>query len=223
MDNDYNEIATRIKNRRNKNNKHRKDKKITFKILNRLLGLLSLILAFLIYAYKDPDASLINSIFKTNINLSSVNAYMNKITKPLLSFLNININSNEISDQEVNAQVKFIEVGEYTYTNSNNTVYSIGDGTILNVSEDDYGYIVYAKFDNGYEATYENLVSVNVKEYDRINENSILGYFNDEFKLVITKDGVTYSYEEIRISNWFFWHKKINFFSFTFSIFDWTI
>ena len=88
MDNDYNEIATRIKNRRNKNNKHRKDKKITFKILNRLLGLLSLILAFLIYAYKDPDASLINSIFKTNINLSSVNAYMNKITKPLLSFLN---------------------------------------------------------------------------------------------------------------------------------------
>lgn len=201
MDNDYNEIATRIKNRRNKNNKHRKDKKITFKILNRLLGLLSLILAFLIYAYKDPDASLINSIFKTNINLSSVNAYMNKITKPLLSFLNININSNEISDQEVNAQVNFIEVGEYTYTNSNNTVYSIGDGTILNVSEDDYGYIVYAKFDNGYEATYENLVSVNVKKYDRINENSILGYFNDEFKLVITKDGVTYSYEEIRISN----------------------
>ena len=88
MDNDYNEIATRIKNRRNKNNKQRKDKKITFKILNRLLGLLSLILAFLIYAYKDPDASLINSIFKTNINLSSVNAYMNKITKPLLSFLN---------------------------------------------------------------------------------------------------------------------------------------
>ena len=162
MDNDYNEIATRIKNRRNKNNKQRKDKKITFKILNRLLGLLSLILAFLIYAYKDPDASLINSIFKTNINLSSVNAYMNKITKPLLSFLNININSNEISDQEVNAQVNFIEVGEYTYTNSNNTVYSIGDGTILNVSEDDYGYIVYAKFDNGYEATYENLVSVNV-------------------------------------------------------------
>ena len=126
---------------------------------------------------------------------------MNKITKPLLSFLNININSNEISDQEVNAQVNFIEVCEYTYTNSNNTVYSIGDGTILNVSEDDYGYIVYAKFDNGYEATYENLVSVNVKEYDRINENSILGYFNDEFKLVITKDGVTYSYEEIRISN----------------------
>ena len=40
-----------------------------------------------------------------------------------------------------------------------------------------------------------------MKEYDRINENSILGYFNDEFKLVITKDGVTYSYEEIRISN----------------------
>ena len=35
MDNDYNEIATRIKNRRNKNNKQRKDKKITFKILNR--------------------------------------------------------------------------------------------------------------------------------------------------------------------------------------------
>ena len=75
---DYDKIYKRIHERKKieqdkpikekKDKKPKSEKKRSFKIINRILGLICLLMAFLIYAYKDPNAKLINQIFNTNIS-----------------------------------------------------------------------------------------------------------------------------------------------------------
>ena len=48
-----------------------------------------------------------------------------------------------------------------------------------------------------FKRIYDELDAIAVKEYDRINENDKLGYFEVDFALYFIKDGTTYSYEDI--------------------------
>lgn len=186
-------IAKRIHNRKNQK------QRIGLKILNRLLACICLLLAFLIYAYKDPNASLINSIFHTNLDLSSVNQSVMKFANSLHSFLNIKITSSNI--QEVNGTIKFIPLGENRYTNDDSKVYSIGKGTIIAITEKEDGYAITLNLESGHVAYYENLEYVSIKKYDCVDEYTTIGFFIDEFKLTISKDGNYYTYEEIRTTH----------------------
>ena len=79
---DYDKIYKRIHERKKieqdkpikekKDKKPKSEKKRSFKIINRILGLICLLMAFLIYAYKDPNAKLINQIFNTNISTTYI-------------------------------------------------------------------------------------------------------------------------------------------------------
>lgn len=190
---DYQTIYNRINNRKKQNEASKKSK---IKFINRILGLISLVLAFLIYAYKDPNANVINDLFNTNINFSSLNSSLSKITNSLTSFFNFGA-SSESTSKEVSSISKYIKVSDYYYTNSENIAFCCGDGTVLNVSEDENGFQIMVKHDNGYIGIYEELVDSLVKEYDRVKINDKLGHFNKEFALYFIKDKITYSYEEI--------------------------
>ncbi len=203
---DYDQIYKRIHQRKhldiqNEKPKIKKEKKNNtslFKFFNRILGVLCLILAFLIYAYKDPNANFINQTFNTNISFEKLNQFMSKVGTTLTNFFTFGTKTNTSDkDLEVSANSKFVKISEFYYTNEDKTAYSFDKGTILSISEDTKGYQIIVKHDNGYLGIYEELDATLVKEYDRINKFTKLGYFETNFAIYFIKNGVTYSYEDL--------------------------
>ncbi len=201
---DYDQIYKRIHERKKinqekpkKEKKEKGEKKRSFKLINRILGLICLIMAFLIYAYKDPNATLINKLFHTNISFEKINQFMANLGNTLTNFFSFGTKNNDSEEIEVSSKSNFIKVSEFYYTNNDKTAYSFTAGTIINISEEEDGYQIMVKHDNGYVGIYEELDATLVKEYDRIKENDKLGYFEVEFALYFIKDGTTYSYEDV--------------------------
>ncbi len=204
---DYDKIYKRIHERKKieqdkpikekKDKKPKSEKKRSFKIINRILGLICLLMAFLIYAYKDPNAKLINQIFNTNISFEKINQFMSNLGTSLTNFFNFGTNDEKEEDIEVSSKTNFIKVSEFYYTNDDKTAYAYSNGTVINISDEETGYQIMVKHDNGYIGIYDELDAIAVKEYDRINENDKLGYFEVDFALYFIKDGTTYSYEDI--------------------------
>ncbi len=201
---DYDQIYKRIHERKKinqekpkKEKKEKGEKKRSFKLINRILGLICLIMAFLIYAYKDPNATVINNLFHTNITFENINQFMANLGNTLTNFFSFGTKNNDSEEIEVSSKSNFIKVSEFYYTNNDKTAYSFTAGTIINISEEEDGYQIMVKHDNGYVGIYEELDATLVKEYDRIKENDKLGYFEVEFALYFIKDGTTYSYEDV--------------------------
>ena len=205
---DYDKIYKRIHERKKMNSDHHKKKKdkpqkeknkkrSSFKLVNRLLGVVCLIMAFLIYAYKDPNANFINQTFNTNINFHKINQWMSNLGTTLTNFFSFGSKSTSSDDIEVSSKQKFVKVSEFYYTNDDKTCYSFDKGTVISISEEDKGYQIMVKHDNGYIGIYEELDATSVKEYDRINKDDKLGVFEVEFALYFVKNGTTYSYEDI--------------------------
>ena len=201
---DYDQIYKRIHERKKinqekpkKEKKEKGEKKRSFKLINRILGLICLIMAFLIYAYKDPNATLINKLFHTNISFEKINQFMANLGNTLTNFFSFGTKNNDSEEIEVSSKSNFIKVSEFYYTNNDKSAYSFTAGTIINISEEEDGYQIMVKHDNGYVGIYEELDATLVKEYDRIKENDKLGYFEVEFALYFIKDGTTYSYEDV--------------------------
>lgn len=204
---DYDKIYNRIHERKKieqdkpikekKDKKPKSEKKRSFKIINRILGLICLLMAFLIYAYKDPNAKLINQIFNTNISFEKINQFMSNLGTSLTNFFTFGTNDEKEEDIEVSSKTNFIKVSEFYYTNDDKTAYAYSNGTVISISDEETGYQIMVKHDNGYIGIYDELDAIAVKEYDRINENDKLGYFEVDFALYFIKDGTTYSYEDI--------------------------
>lgn len=198
----YDEIYKRIHERKQINQdkeiRNEKPKKgSVLKIFNRLLGIVSLILAFLIYAYKDPSASFVNKIFHTNLNFTSFNQKIVNLSNNLTSFFNFaSKNKTTTNDIPVSSNSKFIKVSDYYYTNDEHTAYPFSSGTVLSI-ENEKGYKIMIRHDNGYIGIYDELDTCLVKDYDRIDVNTKLGYFEKEFGLYFIKDKITYTYEDI--------------------------
>ena len=122
---------------------------------------------------------------------------MSNLGTSLTNFFTFGTNDEKEEDIEVSSKTNFIKVSEFYYTNDDKTAYAYSNGTVISISDEETGYQIMVKHDNGYIGIYDELDAIAVKEYDRINENDKLGYFEVDFALYFIKDGTTYSYEDI--------------------------
>ena len=122
---------------------------------------------------------------------------MSNLGTSLTNFFTFGTNDEKEEDIEVSSKTNFIKVSEFYYTNDDKTAYAYSNGTVISISDEETGYQIMVKHDNGYIGIYEELDAIAVKEYDRISENDKLGYFEVDFALYFIKDGTTYSYEDI--------------------------
>lgn len=200
----YEEIVNRMKNRRNtsevikeQTEPDTENKKRKWKLINRFLAVICLVLAFLIYANKDPNADFINKIFNTNINFTKLNTSIGNFTKTLTNFFNFTKTDDGKEVIEVSQKSKFLKVGDHLYTNDNSLAYSVDDGTIISVNQIDDYYQVIIRFDNGYTGIYEKLIDSDLTIYDRINYDDVIGVFNGDFRFYLTYNKQIYSYEDL--------------------------
>jgi len=164
-----------------------------FKLIMSFLGLYALFMSFAIYARKDENATIINSVFNTNINFSDFNRGLNKL-------LNLRvIDNNDINgiDQVVSSNVSYMSLGEDYYTSDGNLVVALDDGIVTYVNGKDENYTIIVEYDSGIRATYYETNEVNVFVNDRVYKDDIIASFDDKVQIIFIKDSQKLSYEEV--------------------------
>ena len=106
------------------------------------------------------------------------------------------------STDVVNATKTYEQVSDNYYTNHTNTVYSISNGVVIYVDQNDnLGYQIIVKNDNGLLVTYSNLSELQVQLEDRILQDSILGTYQQQIYMDFLDGDLYISYEEALAKN----------------------
>lgn len=167
-----------------------------YRYIKCFLLVLVLILGFLIYAKNDAEASFINSVFNTHFSFVKMNSYIDLYINSLLSNFNIfNMSNNE--DKLVNGSVSYIKsnINNYYYCESN-YVYGLTGGIIYKVDKEDDLYDVTVFYENEVTACYYELKNVQVSYQDKIDCSSIIGEYDNHFKVLFEYNDSLISYEE---------------------------
>ena len=154
--------------------------------------LCALFLSFAIYAKKDENATLFNSVFDTNINFKSFNKGLNSLFNPRVVDV-----EDEIKDQVVSSNVSYIYLGDDYYSCEGDLLVAIDDGVVTYVNGKDNDYTLIVEYDSGFRGTYYNVREVNVYVNDRVYSDDILGSFEEKVEMLFVKDGSKISYEEV--------------------------
>lgn len=174
--------------------KKRKVKCIILNVFSGIFAILSILLGFLIYAKKDANARFLKENFNINVDFTSLNESISKTLSSLFSF---GLQDNKI--EMVNANIQYLNLGENNYKTLDNSVCMLDDGIILgSYKENNNTYSVIVSYENGVVASYSNLYSINVMNYDKLKENDVIGSYNTSFKALFKKDGKLISINEIK-------------------------
>lgn len=146
-----------------------------FKLINAILIIISLFLAYNIFIKKDMDFSFLKNLYSTMTNHININKY----------------------NQTVSTINYYKKVAEYTYTNESYSVCCPYNGTIIKQNDSE----IVIKCDNGYYAYYSSLINIVVRKNDVITSQDELANFIDTFNFYFKKGEQVYSYEEIVTNN----------------------
>lgn len=179
------DIIRKIRNRLGK-----KDKvNLFYRISCSILICISIILGFLIYAKKDEEATFLNENFNINVNFSKMNSWINDL-------FNFKKTSNNEYFPVANNKI-YLPIGKDLYQTDSNEIFMINKGIILGVNqESDASYTLLISYDNGVIASYFNIVTCLVKEYDQLQKGEIIGYYNESFKALFKKGDSLVNYED---------------------------
>jgi len=202
--NKIDEIKKNLKKRKKKINIEdevsKLDKKSNlYRFLMMVMSIYLVFVSFAVYAKKDENAVVLNSLFNTNINFRDFNSKINDLLD--LRIINgSNFNESEV----VSGDISYIYLGDDFYMSEGDLVTSLDDGVVSYVNGKDDNYTVIIEYDNGVRATYYNLVEVNVFSNDRVYVNDIIGSYREKVKIIFIKNNVKLEYEDIFVSwkNW---------------------
>lgn len=131
--------------------------------------------------------ALITSCFiKANPDMD-VLTYLDEHILTLLPTIDFN------QDKEVSTNYGYEWLSNQTYRSNDENIYALEEGIVKEVSESQ----IVVLYQNGITATYSQFASSQVKAYDRIKKNETLGTYEQNFTMVLEKNGIEVSYEEI--------------------------
>lgn len=164
-----------------------------YRISMIVMTIYAIFVSFAVYAKKDENAVIFNSIFKTNIDFTDFNSKLNN----LLDLRILDGVDENLDSQVVSGELYYIDLGDDYYMSEGSLVTSLNDGVITYVNGKDDNYTVIVEYDNGVRATYYDLIEVNVFSGDRVYVNDIIGTYNEKVKIIFIKDNVKLNYEDI--------------------------
>ena len=166
-----------------------------YRVLMVIMSVYVIFMSFVIYAKKDENAIVFNSLFNTNINFRDFNSKINDLLDLRV------IDGSKFNESEVvSGDISYIYLGDDFYMSEGDIVTGLDDGVVTYVNGKDDNYTVIIEYDNGVRATYYNLVEVNVFSNDRVYINDIIGSYNEKVKIVFIKNNHKLNYEDIFIS-----------------------
>lgn len=184
-----------------KNNKNKKDKNYLGNLLTRSLLTVILVFGVLIMVNFDKDlkGKIEKYLFTTNHNFSKFNSLYNKYFANIKETSKQSIavfNEKDKKEKEVTSKYKD---GVRKKVLKNEDIKLLNGGVVVFIGEKKgYGNTIIVQQSNGIDAWYGHMGKVNVKLYDYIESNTILGKASDYIYLVFQKDGKFIDYEEIK-------------------------
>lgn len=164
------------------------------KYINNLIirTIISLILFFLMY-YLLNNENIYKIVFDNTIDFTYIRSKVNKLLGNITN-KDYFVVSEKLEYQSVSKyhnSYKFI-------TGYNYVISSLKTGVVTYIgNKDDLGSTVIVTSDDGYDYYYSNLENINVKVYDYIENNTILGSTKGNyFYLTISKDNEYFNYED---------------------------
>lgn len=143
-----------------------------FNIVNTILILICLLLAYVIAKDKLVNNKKINDFFNS-----------------FYSFLNL----SSKKEQEVSTTIKYYNIDKYIYTNSDFKIYCPSEAIILEKGED---YLILKCF-NGYFSYIGNIYDIQGNLFDQLNKNSVIAKFYDSFEFYYYNNNQRFEYYEI--------------------------
>lgn len=166
-------------------------------LFSRIFISICMVLSILIICNISSDfkSFIKENLFETDFKFSMVTKFYNKY------FLNIKNEENKES-VDVNKTVDYIshekyhDGGKFSIP-SNYPIKLLASGIVVFIGEkENYGNTVIVQQSNGVDAWYGNISDVNIKLYDYLEKDTIIGNANEFLYLVFQKDGVFQDYNE---------------------------
>ena len=184
--------------------KKKQDKKENNKLYFYIFKFFAVIIIFvfgslLIRKNSNFKALVFNKIYKNNISFAYIKNIYNKYIGNILPFQNVLKEKKVFSEKlEYNSLSKY-DNGIKLTLNDSYLVPIIKDGIVVFIGEkENYGNTVIISQTDGINTWYGNLSNVNVKLYDNVETNSILGEVkNNELYLLFERNGEYIDYKEV--------------------------
>jgi stage IV sporulation protein FA len=196
-------VQNRIKSKKNntkKENKNNFEKKIIkFLLKLTIITIIFCILSILVRNNITVKNNIYKYVYNTNMSFSSIKKFYNSHIGNIIPFQNI------FEDKKVfNEKLEYKELSTYNKgvklkLSDNYSIPIIKEGIVIFVGEkDNIGKTVIIQQSDGIDAWYGNLSNINVKLYDYVEDNMLIGEAsNNELYLEFQKDGVNIDYKEV--------------------------
>ena len=184
--------------------KKKQDKKANNKLYFYLFKFFAVIIIFvfaslLIRKNTNFKALILNKVYRNNISFAYIKNVYNKYIGNILPFQNVLKEKKVFSEKlEYNSLSKY-DNGIKLTLNDSYLVPIIKEGIVVFVGEkENYGNTVIVSQTDGINTWYGNLTNINVKLYDNVETNSILGEVkNNELLLLFERGGAYIDYKEV--------------------------
>ena len=173
-------------------------KKVNYFIFKCLtIGLLFFLCSILIKKDKKIKNDIYNNIYKNNFSFAVFKAYYNQNIGSILPFQNIfkkkRVFNEKIEYKSLSKYNKGIKLNLF----DNYPIPNLKEGIVIYVGEKDKMQTVIIQQSNGVDVWYRNLSNTNVKLYDYVEKDNIIGEAkNNILYLQFYSNGVEVDYKE---------------------------
>ena len=191
-------VELRHKKRLEKAFSKQDDKKIS-KIFTKILLSIILVLSCTIYVKLSPENL---EFFKThvlenNLTFTKINNWYHEVFGSFLPSVKEPDTQTVAGETNTLVKEKYLD-GYKISTKKGNSILSLASGLYVFIGEKEgYGNVLIIQGVNGVDIWYGNLENTNLKLYDYIETNTVLGTAKEDYYyLAFVKDGNFISYEE---------------------------
>ena len=191
-----NEVRYRIKNKNKKENKN----KINIFFLK--LFLVIIIFSFLTISVKKDTkikTTIYNKVYNSNFSFALFKNFYNTYIGSVIPFQNIFKEKKVFNENLEYKNLSKYNKGVKLTLTPNYPIPIIKDGIVIFVGEKEkLGKTIIIQGSDGIDIWYGNLSNTNLKLYDYVEKNTIIGEAkNDELYMIFQKDGVEIDYNKV--------------------------
>lgn len=157
-------------------------KNTIFDIFSIISAIYVCVISFLIYARIDEKGLMINKMFNSNMNFTSLN---NSIESFFNKLFHINISEN---DSPVETNINYIELGNHYFRTEDQNIPALNDGTVIYKTVDKDKYVLSIDYKN-YSAVYFLLNNTEVSYQDHFLKGDIIENTKNNFKSIFISKG----------------------------------
>lgn len=195
---EINKVKERIKNKQNIKEENNNTKVVFFLFKLTVIFILILFLSILCSKNSKAKNTIYKNVYNSSISFMSFKTMYNKYIGNVLPFTDIMTTKKVFSEKLEYKSLSKYNKGVKLKVSDNYLVPAIKGGIVIFTGEKDGKNTIIIQQSDGIDVYYSNFSNMNVKLYDYIEDNQILGEVKDNtLYLTFLKDGVEVDYKKV--------------------------